>query len=634
KFAGEIDVLEALDDVRSRYRIDDERTSVRGFSMGGAACWQFATHYADRWFAANPGAGFSETPRFLDVFQKETLNPQPWEKTLWNLYDCDKWSGNLLHCPTVAYSGENDPQKQAADVMEEALAERGMRLRHLIGPGMGHTYDPVSAAAVDAALADLAITGRPRSVPLIHLTTYSLRYNRMRSATIDGLTEHWKPAELRVSCELQTSDRGPVLRVSARNINAFRLNFKSGELPLSAAVLQNLLGNKPRPIQVSIASPDSDRAPQWLPLQGPFSDGGFELQVHQRENGQWHAGPKPAGLRKTHGLQGPIDDAFMDSFVFVRPTGKAAHDAVGKWANAELERAVEHWRRHFRGDARVVDDTDVTPEMISDCNLVLWGDPYSNSVLGKIGARLPIQWDDTAVSAGTQSWDASGHALIMIAPNPLNPDRYVVLNSSFTFRDYAYLNNARQVPMLPDWAVIDLSTAPGNVWPGKVAPADLFNEEWITARIDRSSPPCPPENLMRVTESLLATFLLLLPVTQCKAADEAAGLGILKRFTEEFVAITPGNGFPARGIVLGTADPKQELPKITVEFRHSFRMSRYEVTQELYELVMGENPSRWKGPRNSVEMMTLAEAQEFCAKLTVLLRQKDLLAADHNVRLP
>ena len=62
KFAGEIDVLEALEDVQKRYRIDEDRISVRGFSMGGAACWQFATHYADRWFAANPGAGFSETP--------------------------------------------------------------------------------------------------------------------------------------------------------------------------------------------------------------------------------------------------------------------------------------------------------------------------------------------------------------------------------------------------------------------------------------------------------------------------------------------------------------------------------------------------------------------------------------------
>ncbi|MCH7688485.1 MAG: hypothetical protein IH899_17680 [Planctomycetes bacterium] len=75
KFAGEVDVLEALDSVRKRYRIDDDRISVRGFSMGGAACWQFAVHYADRWFAANPGAGFSETPEFLKFFQKETLTP-------------------------------------------------------------------------------------------------------------------------------------------------------------------------------------------------------------------------------------------------------------------------------------------------------------------------------------------------------------------------------------------------------------------------------------------------------------------------------------------------------------------------------------------------------------------------------
>ena len=34
KFAGEIDALEALDSVRSRYRIDDDRIVVRGFSMG------------------------------------------------------------------------------------------------------------------------------------------------------------------------------------------------------------------------------------------------------------------------------------------------------------------------------------------------------------------------------------------------------------------------------------------------------------------------------------------------------------------------------------------------------------------------------------------------------------------------
>ena len=42
-----------------------------------------------------------------------------------------------------------------------------------------------------------------------------------------------------------------------------------------------------------------------------------------------------AGLRKAHGLQGPIDDAFMDSFVMVRPTGAAMN---AKWAPGQKPR--------------------------------------------------------------------------------------------------------------------------------------------------------------------------------------------------------------------------------------------------------------------------------------------------------
>ena len=41
------------------------------------------------------------------------------------------------------------------------------------------------------------------------------------------------------------------------------------------------------------------------------------------------------GLRKKHGLQGPIDDAFMNGFVFVRPTGTPAVPGDRKWVEAE-----------------------------------------------------------------------------------------------------------------------------------------------------------------------------------------------------------------------------------------------------------------------------------------------------------
>ncbi len=50
-------------------------------------------------------------------------------------------------------------------------------------------------------------------------------------------------------------------------------------------------------------------------------------------NGSWKVGSTArCELRKAPGLQGPIDDAFMDAFVFVRPTGKPLSDALGAWA--------------------------------------------------------------------------------------------------------------------------------------------------------------------------------------------------------------------------------------------------------------------------------------------------------------
>jgi predicted peptidase len=80
KFAGEIDCLETLAHVRKHYPIDENRVVMRGFSMGGAACWQFAAHYADLWAAAAPGAGFSETADFLNIFQNEKVQPAWYEK--------------------------------------------------------------------------------------------------------------------------------------------------------------------------------------------------------------------------------------------------------------------------------------------------------------------------------------------------------------------------------------------------------------------------------------------------------------------------------------------------------------------------------------------------------------------------
>jgi hypothetical protein len=95
-----------------------------------------------------------------------------------------------------------------------------------------------------------------------------------------------------------------------------------------------------------------------------------------------------------------------------------------------------------------------------------------------VAPSLAIAWNTSTIQAGDRSFPAASHALIAIQPNPLNPEKYLVLNSGFTFREYDQLNNARQTPKLPDWAVIDLDTPPDSRHPGRIAAADFFGERW------------------------------------------------------------------------------------------------------------------------------------------------------------
>ena len=291
----------------------------------------------------------------------------------------------------------------------------------------------------------------------MHLVTYTLKYNRMAWVTIDELTEHW--SEARVDAALIGDGE---VSLTTKNVSALTLAMPPGWAPFDLT----------QPVSLQVDGQD---------FKGPRaqSDRSWTCRLIRDAHDRWNIGDdSTGGLSKRHDLQGPIDDAFMDAFVFVRPTGKAAHPAVDGWVKAELDRAIEHWRRHFRGQARVVDDTAVSDAEIASANLVLWGDPSSNAVLKTIAEKLPIRWDRNEIVAGARRYPADQHAVILIYPNPLNPQRYVVLNSGFTFREYDYLNNARQVPKLPDWAIIDLRTPPNSRYPGKIVGADFFDERW------------------------------------------------------------------------------------------------------------------------------------------------------------
>jgi hypothetical protein len=261
-----------------------------------------------------------------------------------------------------------------------------------------------------------------------------------------GLEKHWERADVRG-------------RLMSNRVKLSLTNVTSFALQLSLETGRRMREVEVNGTKVEIAGAKSAAAPDFL--------------VFSRTNGTWIAGGKVgATMTKGPGHQGPIDDAFMDSFIFVKPSGEGFHAATSKFVTKELERAVFEWRAQFRGDAKVIDASEVSEHPHS--NLILWGDPQSNELIRRILPQLPLKWTDDEIEFAGSKYDARQHVPLMIFPNPLNPERYVVLNSGFTFRGFG--SNADQTPKLPDYAILDI----GKTEPFRdgIAAAGFFDEQW------------------------------------------------------------------------------------------------------------------------------------------------------------
>ena len=71
----------------------------------------------------------------------------------------------------------------------------------------------------------------------------------------------------------------------------------------------------------------------------------------------------------------------------------------------------------------------------------------------------------------------------------------------------------------------------------------------------------------------------------------------------------------------------QELDMIQIPGKN-FKMLKTEVTQKLYEIVMGENPSEYNESNNPVEMVSWYDAIYFCNKLSMKKRLSPVYAVD------
>lgn len=457
RWAGETDVFEAIRDVKRRFRIDEDRITLHGFSMGGAGAWHLGLHHPSVWSSVGPGAGF------VDFYRYQKKNPDDPKQRLpihqhqtLSIYDSVDYALNAFNVPVCTYGGENDPQLLASTTMSDAADVLDVPMTVLVGPKMGHAFDPESLRQFMTFHLRQSEAGRPSFGKRreIRFTTSTLKYNRCDWLAIEEMLQPYQPAIV----EAQMTADGDV-EISTSNIRALSVGRDAG----TSAIIDG--------VRLECRGAAEGLLPDVVYVR---TTDGWDVLDYEASRG-FAENPE---LRKRHGLQGPIDDAFMSSFVCVRGTGVAWHENIQNWSDWSLRRFQQEFSQWMRGDVPVMNDTDISDDTVARNHLILFGDPNSNAVLKRIIGSLPVQWTSDGIKLGKQQWTGVDHGLVMIFPNPLNRSKYVVLNSGHTFhaKDFQ-ASNAWLFPRLGDVAVLKLIPA-AEAFEEQPAWAGIFGSDW------------------------------------------------------------------------------------------------------------------------------------------------------------
>jgi dienelactone hydrolase len=485
RWCGETDVLEAMESVKARYTIDPERIVLRGFSMGGAGAWGMGLHHPDMWVAfeaGGSGAGGSASGFKADA-------PSSPQDAVGRVYSTIGWMLNAANVPTVGYCGEEDTPFGAVKASREQLESEGykftpnglnwtatdIRCIFLTGPKTEHKWHPDSQAESDKFINEACVKGR-QAPPHIRFVSYSLRYNHCFDINVDAVETGYNRTE--VDSVTSPDKRQRTLKTK----NVARLI-----LPYPVAGQSLTLDGQLFPLP-PMRMPGQQQVPAFGARRvAPASPPVPPQILFEKKRSKWESTYVTDAqlladktVRKRPGLQGPVNDFLMDSFVCVRPTGTPQHPLANDYGKAAMDRFAKSFSKWLRGDIRIKNDTEVTREDIANSHIVVFGDAGSNKFLAQIANNLPIQWDKISVRVGKKSFDANEHLPAFICPNPFNPRRYLVVNCGDNLLGTRELRKTVALNWLQetDYDVLKLSKESGGEIKGTSVVQGVFDENW------------------------------------------------------------------------------------------------------------------------------------------------------------
>jgi fermentation-respiration switch protein FrsA (DUF1100 family) len=394
---GEVDIFEAMDEVRKRYRIDEDRIYLTGHSMGGGGTFRLAVRYPHLW------AG---------IALMASSGTRPFE-----------WLRNLLHIPTLFYHGSEDEVVPVQMAREAAnyIRQLGYNFRYEEVEGKPHWW----GVDFPEMFAFFAQHRRTRSPDRIVFWTNDPRANRAYWLEIADFDDYTKPASVEVQV---TRDAGQGTRVKLVTENVGEVKLLLNKAP---EALQRL------PLTVewngckAVVAQKSNSDSLSLRLQDPL----IGVLVSENESSrfwQWQRDgvathvileKSPTKPLKTPQRCGPATDALTSPFV-------VAYDATSEGAKLAAKQLQHWWQNYALGVCKLIpfhSEDELSNLMAStDEHLIVFrkvsaGARYGEIAFGRDGVFL-----------GKQRFTGKDIAVRVLLLNPFRPQVYLLVNAGVT----------------------------------------------------------------------------------------------------------------------------------------------------------------------------------------------------------
>jgi pimeloyl-ACP methyl ester carboxylesterase len=353
---AEEDVYAVLEDVKKRFRIDEERVYLTGLSMGGGGTLWLALTRPDVWAAIAP------------------VCPAPPAGT-------EPLAGNALNYPVKLFQGEIDPLVKAEQTRgwHKRFQELGTNVEYVEFPGVKHnSWDNAYA---DGAIFDWFAKYKRNAHPdRVRFATWSYKHPKAYWVTFDSFV----PSTLAsIDAKITGANK---LEIATSNLDGFTLTLDS-------------------------------RKPWTVTVDGTKLTA-RELSF-RKQAGVWKMGKASAPAKKV----ASIAEALGKRHIYIYGTADDPEPAELARRREEAQKLAE-WgtpRTPLLLTLKAMADREVQEsDLATGANLVLLGNPTTNSLIAKYSDTFPLRLRA----------DAADYSLVFVAPVS---DRHVVVMSGRPF---------------------------------------------------------------------------------------------------------------------------------------------------------------------------------------------------------